>query len=125
MWGLLDYGFKAVVSPRFGDIFRTNCTKAGLLPVEVPAEVGRALLEAIQADPTLVITVDVAGRTLSAPGAGIETTFPLDDFTQMRFLEGLDDIGYHPAERGGHHRLRGRPPRPLGPRRGRPPSTTR
>jgi 3-isopropylmalate/(R)-2-methylmalate dehydratase small subunit len=82
-----------VVSPRFADIFRSNCTKAGLLPVEVPPEVGRALLDAVQADPTLEITVDVAARTLAAPSAGIATTFPLDDFTQMRFLEGLDDIG--------------------------------
>ncbi len=93
VWGLLDHGFKVVVSPRFADIFRSNCTKAGLLPVEVPAEVGRALLDAVQADPTLEITVDVAARTLAAPSAGIATTFPLDDFTQMRFLEGLDDIG--------------------------------
>ena len=81
--------------------------------MEVPAEVGRALLDAIQADPTLEITVDVAGRTLSAPGAGIETTFPLDDFTQMRFLEGLDDIGITLRDEERHHRLRGRPPRPL------------
>ena len=54
---------------------------------------GRALLDAVQADPGLEITVDVAARTLAAPAAGIATTFPLDDFTQMRFLEGLDDIG--------------------------------
>ena len=54
---------------------------------------GRALLDAVQADPDLEITVDVAARTLVAPAAGISTTFPLDDFTQWRFLEGLDDIG--------------------------------
>jgi 3-isopropylmalate/(R)-2-methylmalate dehydratase small subunit len=93
VWALQDYGFRAVVSPRFGDIFRQNCTKAGLLPVEVDAEAGSALLEAVDANPTLEITIDVEGRTLRAPGAGIETTFPLDDFTQWRFLEGLDDIG--------------------------------
>ena len=93
VWGLLDHGFRAVVSPRFADIFRTNCTKAGLLPVQVDAEVGRALLDAVAADPTLVVTIDVEARTLVAPAAAIATSFPLDDFTRWRFLEGLDDIG--------------------------------
>src|SRR3954451_9572214 len=93
VWALQDYGFQAVVSPRFGDIFRQNCTKAGLLPVEVNAEVGSALLEAVDANPVLEITIDVQARTLRAPDAGIDTSFPLDDFTQWRFLEGLDDIG--------------------------------
>jgi 3-isopropylmalate/(R)-2-methylmalate dehydratase small subunit len=93
VWALMDYGFQAVVSPRFGDIFRTNCTKAGLLPVEVDAESGEALLAAIEADPAVVITIDVATRTLLAAAAGVSATFPLDDFTQMRFLEGLDDVG--------------------------------
>jgi 3-isopropylmalate/(R)-2-methylmalate dehydratase small subunit len=93
VWALLDYGFQAVVSPRFGDIFRTNCTKAGLLPVEVDAAAGEALLAAVEADPAVVVTIDVATRTLLAAAAGVSTTFPLDDFTQMRFLEGLDDVG--------------------------------
>ena len=92
VWALMDYGFKAVVSPRFADIFRTNCTKAGLLPVQVDEEVGRALLAAVEAVPALEITIDVEARTLVAPGAGIEATFPLDDHTRTRFLEGLDDI---------------------------------
>ena len=93
VWALTDYGFKAVISPRFGDIFRTNCTKAGLLPVVVDAGIGEALLRAVESDPTLEITIDVERRTVSAPAAGIEGTFPLDDFTQWRLLEGLDDIG--------------------------------
>ena len=93
VWALLDYGFQAVVSPRFADIFRNNCTKAGLLPVEVDASVNRALLEAVTADPTLELTIDVERGTLSAPAAGIEATFPLDEFTRHRLLEGLDDIG--------------------------------
>jgi 3-isopropylmalate/(R)-2-methylmalate dehydratase small subunit len=93
MWALLDYGFRAVVSPRFADIFRNNCTKAGLLPVQVDASVNRSLLDAITADPTLELTIDVERGTLSAPAAGIETTFPLDEFTRRRLLEGLDDIG--------------------------------
>src|SRR4029077_9943251 len=93
VWALMDYGFQAVVSPRFADIFRNNCTKAGLLPVEVDPEVGDALLRAVEANPDLEITIDVERRTIAAPAAGIEATFPLDDFTQYRMLEGLDDIG--------------------------------
>jgi 3-isopropylmalate/(R)-2-methylmalate dehydratase small subunit len=93
VWALMDYGFRAVVSPRFGDIFRTNCTKAGLLPVQVDASVGASLLAAVEADPALEITIDVAARTIEAPAAGIAGSFPLDDFTQWRLLEGLDDIG--------------------------------
>src|SRR5437762_1230448 len=93
VWALTDYGFKAVISPRFGDIFRNNSTKAGLLPVVVAPEVGDALLGAVEADPTLEITIDIERRILSAPKVGIETDFPLDDFTQYRLVEGLDDIG--------------------------------
>jgi 3-isopropylmalate/(R)-2-methylmalate dehydratase small subunit len=93
VWAIMDYGFKAVVSPRFADIFRNNCTKNGLVPVQVEPEVGAALLRAVEADPTLEITVDVERRTISAPAAGIEASFPLDDATRERFLEGLDDIG--------------------------------
>jgi 3-isopropylmalate/(R)-2-methylmalate dehydratase small subunit len=93
VWALQDYGFRAVVSPRFADIFRQNCTKAGLLPVEIDADAGAALLAAVEADPTLEITIDVESRSLRAPGAGLEVAFPLDDFTQWRFLEGLDDVG--------------------------------
>ncbi len=93
VWALQDYGFQAVVSPRFADIFRTNCTKAGLLPVQVDPEVGEALLAAVEADPAAVVTIDVEARTVMAAAAGVSTTFPLDDFTRMRFLEGLDDIG--------------------------------
>ena len=93
VWSIMDYGFAAVVSPRFGDIFRNNATKNGLVPVVVPAAVGEALMRAVEADPTLEVTVDVERRVLSAPAAGIECEFPLDDATRERFLEGLDDIG--------------------------------
>lgn len=93
VWALMDHGFQAVVSPRFGDIFRNNCTKAGLVPVQVDEDTGRALLAAVQADPGLEVTVDVERRTVSAPAAGIEASFPLDDFTRHRLLEGLDDVG--------------------------------
>ena len=93
VWALMDYGFQAVISPRFGDIFRNNCTKAGLLPVQVEASVGRALLDAVVADPSLEVTIDVERLTVSAPAVGIEAEFPLDRFTQNRLLNGLDDIG--------------------------------
>ncbi|HMK11364.1 MAG TPA: 3-isopropylmalate dehydratase small subunit [Acidimicrobiales bacterium] len=93
VWAIMDYGFDAVISPRFADIFRNNCTKNGLVPVQVPAEFGAALLAAVEADPSLSVTVDVERLTVSAPAAGLETTFPLDPATQQRFLEGLDDIG--------------------------------
>ncbi len=93
VWALTDYGFEAVISPRFGDIFRNNSTKAGLVPVQVDASTGQALLAAVQADPTLELTVDVERLTVAAPAAGIEASFPLDPFTQHRLLEGLDDVG--------------------------------
>ena len=93
VWAILDYGFQAVISPRFADIFRNNCTKNGLVPVTVSAEVGRRLLDAVEADPTLEITVDVDRRTVEAPAIDLEVEFPLDDATRERFLEGLDDIG--------------------------------
>jgi 3-isopropylmalate/(R)-2-methylmalate dehydratase small subunit len=93
VWALTDYGFRAVISPRFGDIFRNNSTKAGLVPVQVPAEIGESLVRAIEADPSLEITVDIERRTVSAPAVGIEVQFPIDDFTRYRLLEGLDDVG--------------------------------
>jgi 3-isopropylmalate/(R)-2-methylmalate dehydratase small subunit len=94
VWAIQDYGFAAVVSPRFGDIFRTNATKNGLVPVVVPPDVGEALLRAVDADPALELAIDVGRRTLSAAGTvRIECEFPLDDATRERFLAGLDDIG--------------------------------
>jgi 3-isopropylmalate/(R)-2-methylmalate dehydratase small subunit len=93
VWAIMDYGFKAVVSARFADIFRNNCTKNGLVPVQVPAEFAEELLRAVEADPTLEIQVDVETRTVSAAAIGLSTTFPLDDATRDRFLRGLDDIG--------------------------------
>jgi 3-isopropylmalate/(R)-2-methylmalate dehydratase small subunit len=89
----MDYGFAAVVSSRFADIFRNNCTKNGLVPVQVDEATGRALLDAVAADPMLEITIDVAAGTLAAPAIGLEVGFPLDEATRHRFLEGLDDIG--------------------------------
>lgn len=101
VWSIMDYGFKAVITPRFGDIFRNNAAKNGLVPVVVPAEVAETLLRAVEADPTVQITVDVQSRRVSVPSLGIDVEFPLDDSTRERFLKGLDDIGItleHEAE---------------------------
>jgi 3-isopropylmalate/(R)-2-methylmalate dehydratase small subunit len=93
VWALTDYGFRAVIAPRFGDIFRTNATKAGLLPVVLPEPVVTALQDAVAADPDTEVTVDLTGRVVRAEGAGITAPFDLDDYTRWRLLEGLDDIG--------------------------------
>ena len=93
VWALLDYGFEAVVSPGFGDIFRNNCTKAGLVPVQVDALTGRLLLDAVIAEPAMQITIDIERSTLEALPAGIEVSFPMDEFTRARLLNGWDDIG--------------------------------
>ena len=109
VWALMDYGFRAVVSPRFGDIFKNNCTKAGLVPVEVEASFGEALMRAVDEDPSLEVTVDVERLLISAPAAGLEAEFTLDAFTQHRLVEGLDDIGLtlrHDDEIGAHEARR-------------------
>ena len=93
VWAIQQAGFKAVVSPRFGDIFRNNSTKNGLVPVLVSEAVGAQLLQAIETDPTLELTIDIDRRTLEAPALGLTVDFPLDDAVRHRFLEGLDDIG--------------------------------
>jgi 3-isopropylmalate/(R)-2-methylmalate dehydratase small subunit len=92
-WALQDYGFAAVISPRFADIFRGNSLKIGLLPVELPAETVEKLMAAVNADPTVEVTVDLETRTVSAPAAGVEAHFEIDDFTRYRLMNGLDDIG--------------------------------
>jgi 3-isopropylmalate/(R)-2-methylmalate dehydratase small subunit len=90
-WAIEDAGFRAVIAPSFADIFRNNCTKIGLLPVELRAESVRALMDAVLDDPTTRIVVDLDGLTVSAPG--LDETFDMEDFTRWRLLEGLDDIG--------------------------------
>ncbi len=93
VWAIQQGGFNAVISPRFGDIFRNNSTKNGLIPVVLSAAEVRTLMDAVEADPDLEITIDVARRTVEVPSIGFEAGFPLDDATQERFLQGLDDIG--------------------------------
>jgi 3-isopropylmalate/(R)-2-methylmalate dehydratase small subunit len=93
VWALVDYGFRVVVSPKFGDIFRNNSTRSGLVPAEVEAIAGTDLLAAVASDPSLELTVDVERRTLEVPSLGWSFPFRLDDDARKRLLAGLDDIG--------------------------------
>jgi 3-isopropylmalate/(R)-2-methylmalate dehydratase small subunit len=93
VWAIQQYGFRAVVSPRFGPIFRNNAAKNGLVTVEVSDEVGRRLLDAVEADPTLEFTIDIELRTLEVQGIDLVESFELDDSIQHNLLNGLDDIG--------------------------------
>lgn len=94
VWALQNYGFKAVISPRFGDIFRGNSGKAGLLAAQVDDKVVQALWDLLESEPGAQVTVDLESRTVSA-GEGpnrIEDSFDIDDYTRWRLLEGLDDV---------------------------------
>ena len=93
VWALLQYGFNAVIAPSFSDIFRNNCTKNGLVPVVVAESVVQQLWDAIEADPTTEITVDMENLKIEVPSRGIVASFPMDAPTQHRFINGLDDIG--------------------------------
>ena len=84
-WGLQDYGFKAIVAPSFADIFYSNCTKIGLLPVPLAADEVRGVMEAGEA------SIDLERQTVSFGGR--EAHFEIDAETKRRLLNGLDDIG--------------------------------
>ncbi len=92
-WALEDYGFRAVISARFADIFRNNCLKIGLLPVELPADVVTRIMRTIEDDPTVEIVIDVVDRRVAVPAIDLDEPFELADFHRHRLLEGLDDIG--------------------------------
>jgi len=91
VWALQDFGFRVVVSSRFGDIFTGNALKAGLLPVRLPADEVAALMAAVEADPALAVTVDLVRAEVRFPGYRAE--FPIDGHARYRLLAGLDDIG--------------------------------
>jgi 3-isopropylmalate/(R)-2-methylmalate dehydratase small subunit len=91
VWALQDYGFRAVISPRFADIFRGNALKGGLLPVQLSEAVVVQLQDIVEAEPTTEVTVDLVERKVRAPG--IDAEFEIDDYTRWRLMEGLDDIG--------------------------------
>jgi 3-isopropylmalate/(R)-2-methylmalate dehydratase small subunit len=109
VWALQDYGFQAVIAPRFGDIFRNNALKGGLIPVVLPEPVVRRILEAIEDDPTIEIVVDVVDRRVAVPALDLDEPFELDDHAQHRIVHGLDDIGItlgHDADIAGYEATR-------------------
>jgi len=91
VWALMDYGFKVVISPRFGDIFRGNSLKAGLLTVVLAEKIVQRLWDDIEDDPATLVTVDLVDRQVRWSGEVHD--FALDDYSRWRLLEGLDDIG--------------------------------
>ena len=91
VWALQDYGFTVVISSRFADIFRGNSGKGGLLTAQVSQDVVEQLWEAIEADPSLDVTVDLDAREIRA--GSLVAAFDVDDYVRWRLMEGLDDIG--------------------------------
>jgi 3-isopropylmalate/(R)-2-methylmalate dehydratase small subunit len=91
VWALRDYGFQAVISPKFGDIFRGNSGKQGLLTGTVSEAEIETIWDAIEAQPGIPATVDLVARTVSV--GDLVVPFGIDDYTRWRLLEGLDDIG--------------------------------
>jgi 3-isopropylmalate/(R)-2-methylmalate dehydratase small subunit len=91
VWALQDWGFRAVISPRFADIFRGNAPKNGLLPVVLPADVVERLQSMVEADPALPVTVDLEQREVRA--GDLTAAFDVDESTRWRLLNGYDDIG--------------------------------
>lgn len=92
-WALLQYGFRAVISTSFADIFRGNALKNSLLPVVVPVETQKALFEMVATDAAATVSVDLATQTLTLPN-GSRVTFPIDQFAKHCMLEGIDELGY-------------------------------
>ncbi len=92
-WSLMDYGFTAVISTSFADIFRNNSLKNGLLPVIVDEATHRQLLSLVEEDPTTQVTIDLAKQTVVLPD-GRAVPFPIDAFSKTCLLEGLDQLGY-------------------------------
>ena len=95
VWALQNYGFKAVVSSRFADIFRGNSGKSGLVAAQVDESVVQRLWALLEEQPGAQVTVDLEARIVSA-GEGndsFEAPFDIDDYTRWRLLEGLDDVG--------------------------------
>ena len=91
-WALTGYGFRAVISTSFADIFRNNALKNGLLPITVDGETHSLLLELVDEAPRAELTIDLASQTLSYPGGSV--TFPIDPFNKTCLLNGVDELGY-------------------------------
>ncbi|GIU84212.1 MAG: 3-isopropylmalate dehydratase small subunit [Acidimicrobiales bacterium] len=108
VWAIQDYGFEAVVSPKFADIFRNNAVKCGLVPVELPTEAVERLWQEAEHNPTTEVSIDVEEGVVSLPD-GWSCRFDLDEGTRRRLVEGLDDIALtllHEAEISDHERRR-------------------
>lgn len=92
-WALTGFGFRAVISTSFADIFRNNALKNGLLPIIVDADTHRTLFELIEEAPNAELTIDLAAQTLMLP-TGQSTAFSIDDFSKTCLLNGVDELGY-------------------------------
>jgi 3-isopropylmalate/(R)-2-methylmalate dehydratase small subunit len=92
-WALTQFGFRAVISTSFADIFKQNSLKNSLLPIVVPADVHAELFAAVAADPDAKVKIDLASQTLTTPG-GRAVEFPIDGFSKHCLLEGVDELGY-------------------------------
>jgi 3-isopropylmalate/(R)-2-methylmalate dehydratase small subunit len=91
-WALQDYGFDVIIAPSFGDIFATNCVKIGIVPIVLPAEEVKQLMELVDREHGSEITVDLEQQTITAPGGEL-LHFPFDPFQRQRLLNGWDDVG--------------------------------
>jgi 3-isopropylmalate/(R)-2-methylmalate dehydratase small subunit len=92
-WALTQFGFRALISTSFADIFRANALKNGLLPVIVPPDVHAELFQAVAKDPDAQVRIDLQNQTLTTPG-GRHVEFPVDGFAKHCLLEGVDELGY-------------------------------
>jgi 3-isopropylmalate/(R)-2-methylmalate dehydratase small subunit len=90
-WAIEDAGFQAIIAVSFADIFRNNCGNVGIVAVSLPEDQVRALFDAVAADPSTVVTVDLQAQTVV--GGGVDTTFDIDAHTRHKLLNGLDDVG--------------------------------
>lgn len=93
VWALMDYGFAAIIAPSFGDIFKNNSSKQGLVTVVLESADVEELQALIKGDPTRLVVIDVERMTVEVPDAHWQRSFPLDPVTRERLLQGWDDIG--------------------------------
>jgi 3-isopropylmalate/(R)-2-methylmalate dehydratase small subunit len=92
-WALTQFGFRAVISTSFADIFKQNSLKNSLLPIVVPVEVQAELFDALDANPDATVKIDLAAQTLTTP-SGRQVEFPVDSFAKHCLVEGVDELGY-------------------------------
>ena len=93
VWALTEYGFRAVISPGFADIFHNNALKNGLLPITLPEDIVNMLIDLAEEQPDTRLHIDLAAQTVSLPD-GQQATFAIDPYRKLCLLQGLDDLGY-------------------------------